>query len=1072
MAKKESNVVLNFKMDGQIEYAKTIRDINAIMNAAASEYKTHVAAMGKDAEQTSKLAAEKKKLEIQMKAAKKRTEMLRTEYDAMANSSKTTTGQLAAKHQQIMNSERAEIALGDALDRVNEGLSEQAEESRRAQEEMNLLETQSDRLETQTEKLNVEYELQSLTLGENADESEKLALKIAHLNDVHEIAKDKVENYEQQLEIAKEQYGENSAEADKYETQLIEAQIAEQKLANEIDATNNKLNEQVDQLVKTSKELKDLGGKLKDLGTDMSDIGKELSLKVTAPVVGLAGALVKTGVEYKAFKEEAKQAFTVLLGSAEAAEEHMDRIMDFAKTTPFAFPDLVSANRKLVSFGMEAEATQPVMEAIANAVAAMGGGAQEIDTLSDVFAKIHSGGKITGEELNRFSDQGINALAILANSADVSMEEMRKQISAGSIDSEKAIDTLVDGIMNGSDGIVGETAKLGGSLEALEGTWKGAIDSMKGAWRRAGDAIVSDDMFNKMTESVGKLTEIINKLPEIIGPVADTLGTMMISLIDHLSALADWFLALDPSMQQLAVKFGLAVVAAGPLLLILGKIISIGGSIVSTVGTIIGVFGKLAPAIKIVGGFLTGLSAPVWGVIAAVAALIAIGVALWKNWDTIAEKAVNFKDTVVEKFIELKEATIEKITELISMAVESFTEFKDMIVEKFQEITENITVFFTEIIPNAFMTLVEFLQEIPTIIMEFLTQLFVEDIPYAVGFGMGWMVNTISEGVASAIEFFQAMPGRILEFLTEAIVNVMEWATNMKSKAVETGTQFLSTIVQFFQQLPGRIASFLATVISNVVRWVSNMKSKAIEVGTQFLATIIRFFQQLPGKMWSHLTQAITKVVTFARDIKEKAKEAGKNIFDGIVDEVKEIPGKLMSLGGDIIDGLVSGITGSVKKVTDIAKTIASKFTNGFKKAMGIASPSKVMAALAKWLPAGIGVGVEDNADLAIDKVKNVATSISRTVEDGLHLPDLEFGTAIKQPSSFRAQQSSTMLDFGPLNNIGASIRESLEGIAGNIVVQVYLDTKQLNTQLAPGMSQQLNNMNKFNARSKGVIIV
>ena len=62
MASKESNVVLNFKMDGQVEYAKTIRDINSIMNAAASEYKTHIAAMGKDAEQTSKLAAEKKKL--------------------------------------------------------------------------------------------------------------------------------------------------------------------------------------------------------------------------------------------------------------------------------------------------------------------------------------------------------------------------------------------------------------------------------------------------------------------------------------------------------------------------------------------------------------------------------------------------------------------------------------------------------------------------------------------------------------------------------------------------------------------------------------------------------------------------------------------------------------------------------------------------------------------------------------------------------------------------------------------------------------------------------------------------
>lgn len=34
-----------------------------------------------------------------------------------------------------------------------------------------------------------------------------------------------------------------------------------------------------------------------------------------------------------------------------------------------------------------------------------------------------------------------------------------------------------------------------------------------------------------------------------------------------------------------------------------------------------------------------GISAPVWAIIAAVAALIAIGVLLWKNWDEVTKKA-------------------------------------------------------------------------------------------------------------------------------------------------------------------------------------------------------------------------------------------------------------------------------------------------------------------------------------------------------------------------------------------------------------------------------------------------
>src|SRR5699024_5485442 len=133
---------------------------------------------------------------------------------------------------QLQNSERAEIALEGALERVNEGLSEQAEESRKAEEALNNLEGEAEGLESQTEKLNAEYELQVAQLGENASESDKLRAKMDHLNDSHDLASEKVENYEKQLDIAKQQYGENSTEVDKYEVQLLEARTAEQELAN------------------------------------------------------------------------------------------------------------------------------------------------------------------------------------------------------------------------------------------------------------------------------------------------------------------------------------------------------------------------------------------------------------------------------------------------------------------------------------------------------------------------------------------------------------------------------------------------------------------------------------------------------------------------------------------------------------------------------------------------------------------------------------------------------------------------------------------------------------------------
>ena len=59
MAKHESDVVLRFKMDGQVQYAQTIKEINQVMNTAAKEYKAHISALGNDATAT-KLVAQQK----------------------------------------------------------------------------------------------------------------------------------------------------------------------------------------------------------------------------------------------------------------------------------------------------------------------------------------------------------------------------------------------------------------------------------------------------------------------------------------------------------------------------------------------------------------------------------------------------------------------------------------------------------------------------------------------------------------------------------------------------------------------------------------------------------------------------------------------------------------------------------------------------------------------------------------------------------------------------------------------------------------------------------------------------
>ncbi|PHB06809.1 phage tail tape measure protein [Bacillus wiedmannii] len=252
---KERNVVLNFKMDGQVQYAQTLKQINMVMNNAAKEYKNHIAAMGQDATATDKLAAEKKKLEIQMEAAKKRTSMLRTEYQAMSKDTNTTAEQLNKMYGKLLDAERAETSLNNAMKRVNEGLSEQAIEAREARGTLLDLQENSKKLEAEQKRLTSSFKLQNAELGQNASEADKVELAQKQLRQQMEMTDRVVHNLEQQLSAAKRVYGENSTEVQQLETKLNQAKTTLKQFENSLQSVGRSGDQAADGMEQLGKKL-------------------------------------------------------------------------------------------------------------------------------------------------------------------------------------------------------------------------------------------------------------------------------------------------------------------------------------------------------------------------------------------------------------------------------------------------------------------------------------------------------------------------------------------------------------------------------------------------------------------------------------------------------------------------------------------------------------------------------------------------------------------------------------------------------------------------------------------------
>lgn len=138
----------------------------------------------------------------------------------------------------------------------------------------------------------------------------------------------------------------------------------------------------------------------------------------------------------------------------------------------------------------------------------------------------------------------------------------------------------------------------------------------------------------------GKMQQVKNSLGDfgerlghvllpVLGKVASFLNDSVLPAIESVVS----FIENHPVVAKIAVAIAAILAIAGPLLIMIGTLISSIGSIMT---------------------ILPALAGPVGIVIAIIAALIAIGIVLYKNWDTIKAKAVALRDGIVSAFNGLK----------------------------------------------------------------------------------------------------------------------------------------------------------------------------------------------------------------------------------------------------------------------------------------------------------------------------------------------------------------------------------------------------------------------------------
>ena len=322
-------------------------------------------------------------------------------------------------------------------------------------------------------------------------------------------------------------------------------------------------------------------------------------------------------------------------------------------------------------------------------------------------------------------------------------------------------------------------------------------------------------------------------------------------------------------------------------------------------------------------------------------------------------------------------------TETGRKAWASFTSFLSSawqsVVSFVTSLGQNIANFFTQTIPNAIQSVIQWFQQLPSAIGTALSNLITSIGTWAVNFGQS-ALQAGQQFVSNIANFLTNLPATIAYWLAYGITFVVLWAAQLGSQAISAGQQFLANLGTFFVQLPGNIWNWLTSTVASVASWAAQLGSQAISAGQQFLANLGSYISQVPGRIGAGLSGAISAVGSFASSMASGALRAGQQFLSNLVNTLASIPGRMVSIGSQIVHGIISGITGSIGKVGSAILGGVKDAISGVKNFLGIHSPSRLFRdQIGRNIGLGLAQGISNSQAAVMSSMNGMASDIAST---------------------------------------------------------------------------------------------
>jgi phage-related minor tail protein len=626
---------------------------------------------------------------------------------------------------------------------------------------------------------------------------------------------------------------------------------------------------------------------------------------------------------------------------------------------------------------------------------------EQLDIIAEYGTQMKNAG-YEAKEIQAIFEAGIDTNTWNIDNLNDGVKEARIRMAAFGEDLPDAVTDLLDG--TGVDSkkfmdwgkAVAEGGETGSKAMGEMVTWLDGIEdkSRKNAiatqvfgtmWEDQGQNMIS--VFEGVSTAVDKTTENTNGLYKTMGTLNADPAVEMQQAFNNMKT------ALQPVLTTIAEMVSKVAtwVAENP------KLAATITAVVTAIGILLGIIMVLVPIFQAMSAAAVGLGiglAPMIGIVAAVVVaiglLIAAGIAIYKNWDTIKAKAIEIWGAIKEWFIEtftvIKEGLISAWDSVKTFTAETWesikqttstvwTAIKDFFINIWNSITSGVMAILQPFI-NGFMNIFngmkDGLMQIFTGIQQYFT-------------GVWELIKNIFLGaillivdlVTGDFEGLKEDTKAIFENIKEALKTIWDGIKNIFQGAVSAIWGYVKAAWENLKTTTSTVFNAIKNVLISIWEGIKTFFRNTVE---NIKTAVINGFENMKTSVSEKMNSVKTKIT---------------EIWNNIVSFFKGI--SLKQIGKDIIQGLFDGISSMARTVWNKAKEIADGIKNTIRKALDIHSPSRVMMELGEFTGEGMAKGLQNSLGTITGMAKKMATAVIPAIENPVPSMNALNGVSIPQ---------------------------------------------------------------------------